>query len=174
MYMIVRCGYFILFAFSPQKVQNGHVARCRRQLACSRPPQRRCNRSVRTCTSPALQRLEHTAPTMLPFSGFAASASAALAPPRQPPRSHSIVTSFEGPSPNTLTLPPSLGAGRGKGGGRGGGGEAVEARTSPTSPIPPPPAPPSTYRAPPLPPLSHHQWTAMDAAAARVAKAPPL
>jgi hypothetical protein len=60
--------------------------------------------------------------------------------------------SFEGPSPNTLTLPPSLVAGRGKGGGRGGGGEAVEAGTSPTSPIT----------------LSHDQWTAVDAAVSRV------
>lgn len=77
---------------------------------------------------------------MLSFSGFAASAfrclGAAAAAAEEP-----LDASFEGPSPNTLTLPPSLVACRGKGGGRGGGGEAVEAGTSPTSPITPPSTP---------------------------------
>ena len=54
MYMcVVRCGYFFN-SLSALFVQNGHGAMADGALhavACSRPPQRRCNRSVRTCTS---------------------------------------------------------------------------------------------------------------------------
>jgi len=146
------CALWLLLTLIRSALRTCRTGMARCTLACSRPPQRRCSAAT-VRYAPALQRRAHGTHHAVIFwicrlrvRCLGAAAAAAEEP---------LDASFEGPSPNTLTLPPSLVAGRGKGGGRGGGGEAVEAGTSPTSPITPPPAPPSTYLAtPPTSPIT--------------------
>jgi hypothetical protein len=90
MYMCVVV-YFLFDSLSPQNVQKSRTDMARCMPASDAAAHRRAAAWLQPFGTHLHFNDEHTAPTLLSFSGFAASASAALAPPRQPPRSHSML-----------------------------------------------------------------------------------